>query len=1112
MSSSDEPLRGVIDEMVLVLAPLVEAAQAPDDFIRLLAELGWTVASIPSPLFDLATAGASLLDALGSEPEEIPTVQLLDAIGRLAASVENIHTRPDSVFPSSVDVAAFKQTIGRDLFDYCVVEYLLRHRFTLGRVLKVIGIVQLNDVPASGLRQAYQHRYVNWAEAGTLLTDPVTGFREAYAWRTAAPQLPHALSDVAAVLEAYSLSLSYFVLTPEQLAFADAGAAAPLPGQFGIALDLDEALGVPAGGSAGVQFFVRGATAERGPAIAIVPFADLSGPLGPALDDQPSLDVTGSADLTQGFAVTLTPGSEPKLDAGFVGGGAATTPTDLRVTLTVPPSPGEPERIIVGTPDASRLSLHTVTVSAGAALVSADQLEAFVEIGFQKLRVVVKPAADEADSFLASLLGPDGISTELSPGLRLSSISGFHLTGSASLEGSFPVDVQLGPVELQAISVALKPAAQGVDFEVGASVGVELGPFAVVVDHVGFALNARFPDPPIGNLGPLDVAFGFLPPTDLGLSVNAGVIAGGGFLSRDPTSGRYAGVLDLRAEDIDITAIGMLDTKLPSGRGGYALVLALEATFPAVQIGFGFALIGVGGLLALNRRVDVDVLRGRLAAGTAGRILAPQDPLRNAPALLADLDAVFPVAPGVTVVGPTAQLTWAGFVHFDIGVFIELPGPTRVVLLGSAHAEIKQDGRAYLSIRVDIVGVVDLRAETSAFDAVLIDSHLMGMLDLTGGAAFRLSWGAQPYAVLTVGGFNPAYNPAPLSFPATLTRIAMVHGKPTDQLYLRFEGYFALTSNTLQFGASVEAAINDGDFAIHGSLAFDALIQFVPFHFEFDIRASVSVAYKGHTLAGLTLTGSLTGPGPVVLKAKVCIELLFFDICYSGTYELGPSSPPPVPPAPDLFATLLTELTDPTRLRAAGTPDPLVRLAPPDPSLTTPVVGPTATVVWEQHRAPLDLLLTRIGGTPLAAPAQVTVTSTATASPQPDWFAPGQFLDLTDDQSLTQPGYELLTSGMRLAGPGSVDGPSAQAILSIEQIRLPAPPKKGPVIMFPVWILTSAPPTATPAIAVSTESWIVTTAEGERSEATGAQARQLASLTFGARAIPATDRLAALSF
>ena len=310
-----------------------------------------------------------------------------------------------------------------------------------------------------------------------------------------------------------------------------------------------------------------------------------------------------------------------------------------------------------------------------------------------------------------------------------------------------------------------------------------LGPFTVTVAETGLRVRIT----PVqdgalaGNLGRADAGIGFKPPSGAGLDLHTSGLSGGGFIGRDPASGRYSGVLNLRAGQIDITALGLLDTKLPGAQRDYALLVALGATFPAVEIGFGFALTGVGGLIALNRRLDVDTLRNRLASGTAGRILAPQDPVRNAPALLADLDAVFPIAPGITVVGPTVQLVWAELLHIDIGVFIELPGPARVALLGSAHAEIERDGKTYLTVRVDVLGVVDLQASTAAFDAVLIDSHLLGLLDLTGGAAFRLSWGDQPYSVLTIGGFNPSYNPEPLTFPASLTRITMVHGTPKDE-------------------------------------------------------------------------------------------------------------------------------------------------------------------------------------------------------------------------------------------------------------------------------------------------------------------------------------------
>ena len=570
--------------------------------------------------------------------------------------------------------------------------------------------------------------------------------------------------------------------------------------------------------------------------------------------------------------------------------------------------------VLLGSAGATRLELKSASLGLAAQSTNG---ELDVVLGAETDGLAFVLAAKDLDGFLSEVIGGRDATVAIPLRIQWSHRSGLSFAGSPGFTVTQTTALQLGPVTVDALSLALRTTTEAghapdLIIEAGASLGTAIGPFAVSVSNTGIQLTVTFQD---GNAGPFDVAVGYKAPSGIGLSVDAAGLTGGGFVRLDPASGRYSGVLDLHSEKFGITALGLIDTKLPAGQSGYSLLLALRATFPAIQIGFGFALTGVGGLLALNRRVDVDVLRARLAAGTAGRILAPQDPVRNAPALLADLDAVFPVAPGVTVVGPTVQLLWAELVHFDVGVFIELPGPARVVLLGSAHAEIEQDGRAYLRIRVDVVGVVDLRGQTAAFDAVLIDSHLMGALDLTGGAALRMSWGAQPYAVLSLGGFNPAYHPEPLSFPATLTRIAMVHGKPSDELYLRFEGYFAVTSNTLQFGASVEVWIHAPPFTVHGSLGFDALIQFEPFHFQIDIRASVTVAYNSHTLAGLTLTGSLTGPGPVVLHAKVCIELLFFDICYSGTFTLGSSSPPPVPRLADLLDLLLADV--PTRLSCA---------------------------------------------------------------------------------------------------------------------------------------------------------------------------------------------------
>ena len=304
-------------------------------------------------------------------------------------------------------------------------------------------------------------------------------------------------------------------------------------------------------------------------------------------------------------------------------------------------------------------------------------------------------------------------------------------------------------------------------------------------------------------------------------------------------------------------------------------------------------------------------------------------------------------------------------------------------------------------------------------------------------------------------------------------------------------------------------AINSGGFIVHGTLAFDALIQFTPFHFQFDIRASVDVAYTGHSLAGLTLTGSLTGPGPVVLQAKVCIELLFFDICFSHTFTLGSSTPPPSPDAGDLLGLLVTELSDPARLRADGGADTRVALAPADPTLALPLVAPVGALVWEQHRAPLGLLLTRLGGVPLAAPTQVSASCPLSTSPVTEWFAPGQFADLSDAEALTRPAYDRLAGGLAISASAGDDGPSVTRPVTVRQLRIPQPPVSKPGHAFPPWLVGGAAVAVQPLVAVGTENWTVRTAAGELAGLSPAQARHLADAVPAALAFPTTDRVTA---
>lgn len=178
-----------------------------------------------------------------------------------------------------------------------------------------------------------------------------------------------------------------------------------------------------------------------------------------------------------------------------------------------------------------------------------------------------------------------------------------------------------------------------------------------------------------------------------------------------------------------------------------------------------------------------------------------------------------------------------------------------------------------------------------------------------------------------------------------------------------------------------------------------------------------------------------------------------------------------------------------------------------------PVIVPAATLVWDQHRAPLDLVLDRVGGTPLGAPRQVSASASAPADPVVDWFAPGQFVDLTDDQALTRPAYERLASGIRLTGTATMTGPSALKTQTIREIRLPArAERERDVLAFPPWLVGVLQPVTAPVISVTSESWTLSTPAGGQQSLTGAQARRLADLSGDGFAVLATDQLAAFAF
>jgi hypothetical protein len=546
----------------------------------------------------------------------------------------------------------------------------------------------------------------------------------------------------------------------------------------------------------------------------------------------------------------------------------------------------------------------------------------------------------------------------------------------------------------------------------GVRLDATLGPLALEV--AGPPL--RIPDPR-DAIAP-SIVIGPLQPDSLGAALDAGPVRGDGAVA--VVGDRVSGVLSMHLGLIEVAALATL--RRAAGDASFAAVFSAGFT-PGIQLGFGFEISRVGGVVGINRSVDEHAIAARLRDGSAGEVLFPLDIGASARRALDALETILPQG-GDSVVGPTLRLSWLeiagqGFCSLDVGVLIELPGPQRVVIVGIARAGIPP----VLALRVDVAGVVDFARQELAVDASLVDSGLLGIFSIYGDVAFRQSWGPNPYTVLTAGGFYPGFRPEPASIPP-LRRLGFHLDSPVPGITLRTEGYFAVTSNTMQLGGYLEAGISAGGCGAHGFLGVDAIVQFTPFHVHADVCAGFEVDVFGMTFCGVRLDGTLDGPGPVTIHGRLTVETFLHDFHFDETFTFGSvDEPPGVPPA-RAAQVLADREVRPSALTPVGGPDRDVVAArlpvPPDVALVVPRGG----VAWQQKRVPLTIPIDRLDGAPLGSVQTVTATVPHQTAGVDDLFAPGSFITLSQAEALNRPPFEQLPAGVVCAGGADLTGPS----------------------------------------------------------------------------------------
>jgi hypothetical protein len=904
-------------------------------------------------------------------------------------------------------------------------------------LLQAFGVVTMKPFAADPAKFQVEHvrPVINWGAFPKLFTDPVGLLESRYGWGTPEFEGNGLVANLSALLEAIGGPVRRRALprrVEEQLAGRLIPEADTQPVQQLIAsLSRGDA---SSGLDAGMSFFpLRPSTqgaADGG--LALNPFVhgytSLQFPLAP----QTTLEFESSAALDSGVVLQFRPGAAPSLKTGLLGTGgvvdSATGKAVVRVKYGTPGG-GDPQQLLE-LPGGGVLEFDSLTFTGGLEVLEGELSPSF---GLKMAGGHAALRTKGADSFLASVLPGDGLDLRFDLGMRWSAERGFSFEGSAAAELDLPVRLSIAGVEVEKLHVGVRPTDSRIDLELSAGVKVKIGPVGAALDRVGALASLAFED---GNLGPIDLDLAFKPPSGVALSVDArGVLSGGGFLYHDAAQGLYAGAMQLSLRDqITLKAFGLIGTRMPDGSRGYSLVVFITAeNFRPIPLGLGFTLLGIGGMVGVNRTFDQDVLRAGLKSGTLATVLFPRDPVGNASSLIRSLSTAFPAYRGSYLLGIIAKIGWftPTLITMDLALIVEFGARQRLLALGRISALLPSADNDLVRLNMEAMGVIDFDAGTAAIDAVLVDSRLAHKFPITGSAALRAGFGEGPSFVLSVGGFNPRFA-APTTVPA-LNRVAIALSSGNNPR-LVCEAYFAITSNTVQFGADASLYASAAGFSVEGNVGFDVLVQIAPLHFIADFHAKLQLKRGSHNLFMVKLHGSLEGPRPLRVSGKATFEILWCDFSVSFDTTLVKGEKPPLPPAVNVLSQLTQALAAPASwsTQRSATHTHGVALRSLAPAATGPIVlDPLGQVVVQQQVVPLNTArdIDTFGGAPVAGARRFAVTAALNGTPLQTGavragFAPAQFFSMNDDEKLAAPSFESMDAGCVFGDANTVFDPA----------------------------------------------------------------------------------------
>lgn len=651
---------------------------------------------------------------------------------------------------------------------------------------------------------------------------------------------------------------------------------------------------------------------------------------------------------------------------------------------------------------------------------------------------------------------------------------GVRLEGGSGLKVSVPVHrTSAGLLEVHTVNLGVElgqdePAT--IRIELSAGLTARLGPVRLALDRIGVEAELVAGE---GNFGFAGLDLVPRPPTGIGVAIDGKVVRAGGFIYLDRETGEYAGVLEGKLGPLGIKLLGIVARHDDAGENAWSFLLLAFGEFPPLASFFGFSLTGLGFVLGIRHGVDFDALVAGLRGGVIDDILFPANPVADAPRIIGRLKTVYPYEPHKTTAGIMAEFSYG------------LPEPTATLRLGliltlrndgaASNRDIAFDAftligqfrnrlpagatpdTAVVQAIFDFAGSVTTDPGQFLFVGRLRDSFfgprpvrcvLEGMaVGLIRAATTSEEGEEPPVFIIALGGFHPAFA-VPEAFPVPVERLSSSYA--IGKFRIRDERYLAIAGGGVQLGGAWTLKADFGNFTLDARLAYDVMLQRKPaLFFAASVSGSGLVRYKGYDFAGMSFSVELTGPYVLTLRGEVRLFCPLFDVCLA-IEESWPEIAVVVQ-AVDARALMAAELANPAnwsvRMPTGSTAVAIVGSVAGEARL---LLDPLGALAFSQQVLPFDLALDQIGESRIEGPNRFSVTGSflggvATAgpgTPVTEYFALGDFKRQSEAERLSQPGFQKLPSGCRLAGQDYACGqPAPDQPLEHETLYLDPVPR-----------------------------------------------------------------------